>query len=115
MTNNNFKTIINSMRSNNVVIDSHDGSEMPIVGLVEFNNQSKGLAACLDARYYSLNAIYLNDNDERLHLSQMSIGGVLWGVPTSEKLKKYNDDAIFDGGKIKVVHMADGREIYPLV
>ena len=104
--------LINLMRKNNgVIIDNHTGEKETIVGLVEFEDPTKGLACMFNARYYSLNAALVR-NDE-IHCSQASIGGVLWGIPDSKQLKEYNDSQIFNSSKIKCCHMLDGTTIIP--
>ena len=105
--------LINLMRKNNgVIIDNHTGRKETIVGLVEVEDATKGLACMINARYYSLNAALLR-NDE-IHCSQASIGGVLWGAnPDAEQLKDYNDSQIFNSGRIKCCHMLDGTTVYP--
>ena len=102
------------MQQGQKVIDNHTGREITITGLVEFTNPNKGLACCLDARYYSLNKCYLH-TDGKLHCSTYSIGGVLCGTPTSKSLKEYNENQLFDGGKIKCVYLPNGRIILPAV
>ena len=112
MSENNIDTIIKMMEANPVVINNHTDKEDKITGLVEFVNSEKGLACCFDARYYSLNRCYINNG--KLHCSTWSIGGVLCGAyPDEEALKKYNESCIFDGGKIKCVHLPDGTKVYP--
>ena len=104
--------IVNLMIKNNrVIIDNHTGEKETIVGLVEFEDPTKGLACMFNARYYSLNAALVR-NDE-IHCSQASIGGVLWGIPDSKQLKEYNDSQIFNSSKIKCCHMLDGTTIIP--
>jgi hypothetical protein len=110
---NNIKKI-EAMKLNPVVVNNHTGEEEEITGLVEFVNPEKGLACCFNARYYSLNACVIQDS--KLHCSTMAIGGVLWGAyPDSEQLTKYNNDQLFDGGKIKCIYRPDGSIVYPLV
>ena len=105
--------LIDTMRKNNgIIIDNHTGEKETIVGLVEFEDPTKGLACMFNARYYSLNEALLY-NDE-IHCSRTSIGGVLWGAnPDAEQLKDYNDSQIFNSGKIKCCHMLDGTTVYP--
>jgi hypothetical protein len=113
MATNNINTIVKTMETNPVVIDNHTNKEEAITGLVEFNNSDNGLACCFDARYYSLNRCYI-DNDEKLHCSTWSIGGVLWGpYPDAEALKEYNESCIYDSAKIKCIHRPDGTKVYP--
>lgn len=104
--------IIKMMEENPVVIDDHTNMQEKLTGLVEFRNPDKGLACCVDALYYSLNACLVKD--EKLHCSEASIGGVLWGEDP-EQLKEYNNSCIFEGGKIKCIHRPDGSKIYPTV
>ena len=104
--------LIDTMRKNNgMIIDNHTGEKETIVGLVEFEDPTKGLACMFNARYYSLNEALLY-NDE-IHCSRTSIGGVLWGIPDAKQLKDYNDSQIFNSGKIKCCHMLDGTTVYP--
>lgn len=101
-------------RNNGIIIDDHTGKKERITGLVEFEDPTKGLACMFNAKYYSLNAALLCDNE--IHCSQVSIGGVLCGAnPDPEQLKKYNDSQLFKRGKIKCCHMLDGSIIYPAV
>lgn len=72
-----------------------------VIGVVNFINEAKGCAIVLNAKYQSLNAVYLDD-DFNLHISDTSIGGVFWGNEINEDtVKKYNDSIIFEGSKIK--------------
>lgn len=105
--------LIDRMRKNNgQIINDHNDKEANIIGLVEFEDPTKGLACMFNAKYYSLNAALLCGNE--IHCSQASIGGVLWGAnPDAEQLKEYNDNQLFNGGKIKCCHMLDGSTIYP--
>jgi hypothetical protein len=98
---------VKMMLENPIVINDHNGKEEGIIGLVEFNNPDKGLACCFYARYYSLNACELR-KDNKLHCSTYSIGGVLWGKPTEEQIKKYNESVLLDSAKIKKIYLADG-------
>lgn len=107
--------LIKVMEELPVVINDRNKELEEISGLVEFANPEKGLACCFNTKYYSLNACK-QDKLSRLHCTTISIGGVLWGAyPDSEQLKRYNDDCLFEGGKIKCVHMADGTKVYPAV
>ena len=109
----NYEELITMMQENPVVVDDHTDEEMKLTGLVEFDVPNKGLACCFDARYYSLNLCYIGDDDSKLHCSQLSIAGVLWGAePDSEQLKRYNDDVVF-GAKIKCIHRPDGTKVHP--
>ena len=99
-------------RDGAVVINDHTKKPEAITGLVEFV-ADKGLACMFDSMYYSLNLCYKDEKDDILHCSQMSIGGVLWGIPDSKQLKEYNDSQIFNSGKIKCCHMLDGTTVYP--
>lgn len=108
------ENIIKMFQENQTVIDNHNDESITLTGLVEFKNPTRPLAGCMDARYYSLNEIYIESADKKLHLSQCSVGGVLWGAyPDEKQLKKYNDDTIQDGGKIVCIHLADGTKVYP--
>ena len=110
-----FETIINKMYENPEVIDNHTNKPEKIVGLVEFNNEEKGLGCMFDTYYYCINQCYIGD-DNNLHCSTMSIGGVLWNGDAenlAKQLKRYNNEYLFEGGKIKCLHMADGSTIYP--
>ena len=108
------ETVLEMMaRGGAVVINDHTKKPEAITGVVEFV-ADKGLACMFDARYYSLNLCYRDEDDDKLHCSQMSIGGVLWGGrPDAEQLKKYNEGCCQEGGKIVCCHMADGTTIYP--
>ena len=111
-----FEAIINKMYENAEVIDNHTNKPEKIVGLVEFNNEDKGLGCMFDALYYSINQCYIDEDDNNLHCSTMSIGGVLWrgdAEDLAKQLKQYNDSQLFDGGRIACLHMADGSTIYP--
>ena len=106
--------LIDTMRKNNgMIIDNHTGEKETIVGLVEFEDPTKGLACMFNARYYSLNEALLYNNE--IHCSRTSIGGVLWGAnPDAEQLKEYNNSRTFNS-KIKCLHMLDGSTIYPAI
>ena len=109
------ETKIIMMEENPVVINNHTGVEETITGLVEFNNSNKDLACCFNSRYYSLNACILDD-DDMLHCSTFSIGGVLWGAyPNAQQLKEYNKNCLFDSWKIKCIHRPDGTKVYPAI
>lgn len=104
-----IEVLVKKMVEDKKLIDNHDGSTEVILGLVEFNSESKGLAMIPEyAGHYCLNEVYLNTKDNMLHLSECSIGGVLSGLPTKESIEKYNDGCVFDGGKIKCIYWSDG-------
>lgn len=104
----NIEVLVKKMIEDKKLIDNHDESEKSILGLVQFNSRSKGLAAILDySGNYSLNEVYFDEEDNMLHLSMCSIGGILKGTPTEESIRKYNNDCIFDGGKIKCIYWHD--------
>ena len=69
--------------------------------------------------FYGRNEDVLSDideDDDNLHCSTMSIGGVLWRGDAEDlpkQLKQYNNSQLFEGGRIKCLHMADGSTIYP--
>ena len=108
-----MQMLIKVMQKNPVVINDHTNEPEDITGLIEFNNPDKGLACCFDSRYYSLNECYLKNNNE-LHCSTWSIGGVLFGAePDEMQLRNYNSNCVFDGGKIKCIHRPDGTKVYP--
>ena len=71
-----------------------------ILGVVKLANESLGCAVILDARYQSINGLYLDD-DMKLHISDWSIGGVLWGNLNQESVDKYNQSITLEGCKIK--------------
>lgn len=104
------KKKIELMQKNNVVIDDHTGNMVQIVGLVEFINPNKGLACCFKSRYYTLYKCTLHANG-MLHCSRTSIGGLFFGYPTSEKIKEYNDNCMFNGANIRQIHLSDGTII----
>lgn len=108
------ETVLKTMAKDGaVIINDHTDKPQAITGLVEFV-ADKGLACMFDSMYYSLNLCYKDDGDGKLHCSQMSIGGVLWGgYPDAKQLKEYNEGCCQEGGKIVCCHMADGTTIYP--
>ena len=95
-------------------IDDHTGNIEALKGLIEFINPDKALACCLNAKYYSLNECLL-DSRGNLHCGTWSIGGVLNGYPTPQKLKEYNESCMFSGGRIKCIHLPNGNKILPAV
>lgn len=111
------ENIIKKFQEKQEVVDDHCTWEVrheTITGLVEFVNPNKELAPCFDSRYYSLNECYVNPKDNELHVSPMSIGGVLFGpYPDKRQLKEYNDSVCQEGGKIKCIHLADGSVVLP--
>lgn len=103
---------IKMMEENPVVINDHTNAIEQLTGLVEFVSPDKHLACCFDSRYYSLNACTLED--DKLHCSMVSIGGVLFGAyPDEKQLKTYNDYCLFESRKIKCIHRPDGTKVYP--
>ena len=94
-----IKTIYNTFMHEQFVIDDHDKTKTQLEGIVIFYNKDKGCAQILSARYQCLNRLYINECD-KMHLSALSIGGVYWGKPSSEGIRKYNNSCIFEGGKI---------------
>lgn len=70
-----------------------------IYGIVQFASTNKTCAIILNAKYQSLNEIYLDD-DNKVHISEVSIGGTFIGKPTMENIKKYNDSLISKTGEI---------------
>ena len=103
--------VIRAMEEHNVLIDNHTNDFETLIGLVEFVNEYKPLAGCFNARHFCLNEVYLNEIGI-LHLSQMSIGGVLYGIE-SKDIDKYNKTVCQEGGKIKCIHLPDGTKVYP--
>lgn len=103
--------LIKMMEDNPSIIDNHTGREEKLAGLVEFNNPENGLGCCFNAAYFSVNACIMS-SDGKLHCSQCSIGGVLWGI-TSEDIDEYNDTCLYEGGKIKCIHLPNGDKVYP--
>ena len=112
MKNTSKEMIIKAMEQNPVLINNHTDEEEGFIGLVEFNNEYKGLGGCFNARYFCINEVYINEKDEKLHLSEMSIGGNLFGI-TSEDIDRYNESVIQEGGKIKCIHLPNGSKVYP--
>lgn len=112
--NNSKEMIIKMIEENPIVIDNHNGKEETITGLVEFANPNKLLACCFDTSYYSLNACMISD-DNKLHCSMFSVGGVLWGAyPDAKQLKEYNAACLLESAKIKCIHRPDGTKVYPV-
>lgn len=103
--------MIKAMERNPAVINDEDKTMHYIIGLVEFNNPYKGLACCFDSYHYELNECALVNNV--LHCSEITIGGVLHGIPDTEQLRRYNEDCFVHGEKIKCIHLTDGTTIYP--
>lgn len=97
--------------SNNVPINDHTNKEdSRFIGAVVFDNGD--VSACFNTRYYSLNELYLDiDGDSKLHVGQCSNGNVLFGIPTPEKLAKYNEDSLFK--KIVCAYLCDGTKVLP--
>ena len=104
--------IIKAMEQNPMFIDNHDNKEKDLIGLAEFVSESRELACCIEARYFSLNQCYMDD--DRLHCSMMSIGGVLWGIGVHH-VDEYNESVVFEGMKIRCIHLPDGTKVYPTV
>ena len=103
--------VLDTFMRNNILIDNHTGNSIEAVALVEYNSNTKPLGVALDYWCYCINEAYLDYKDKKLHLSTCSIGGNLYGTPTKEKIDKYNESALFDGGKIKRVWFHDGSII----
>ena len=87
------------------VIDNHNDREEKLAGVFELVNGE--IVQYVEARYQSLNMLYINEKDGRVHLSQASVGGTLMGLD----IQGYNDSLLFVGLQIKSVYFADGREI----
>lgn len=104
-----------AVENNCMYIDDHDRKEKDMIGMVEFNNPHKGIGLIpAFSGYYSINSLYTG-KDKKMHLSTASIGGVLCGIPTKEKIQAYNESCLFDGGKIKAVNLfTDGNLIMTL-
>ena len=108
---NNQKTL-EMFLQNNLVIDNHPLQDPKYVyALVEFEDNERDLGACFENCNYSINAVYISEKDEKLHLSEMSIGGVLYGTPTKESIEQYNAHQFFDYFKIRNLIKADGTVI----
>lgn len=103
--------VLDMFMKNNILIDNHTGKSIEAVALVEYNSNFKPLGVALSHWCYCINEAYIDDGDKKLHLSTCSIGGNLYGTPTKEKVEKYNESAIFEGGKIKRVWFNDGSII----
>lgn len=112
MKNTDKEMIIKAMEQNPVLINNHTYDEEEFIGLVEFNNEYKSLGGCFNARYFCINEVYISDRDGKLHLSEMSIGGTLFGIEQKD-IDKYNESTIQEGGKIKCIHLPDGSKVYP--
>lgn len=95
--------------SNNMVVDDHKYQDpKEVYALVEFNSNHKGLGAALNHWCYCINEIY-SGSDGKLHLSEFSIGGNLYGIPTREKVEAYNEASTGGPGRlIKRVWFYDG-------
>ena len=93
-----------------VVYDDHcDGEPIEVLALAELEGKSKPL--CLitpNARYQSLNGVYIG-NDNNLHLSMCSVGGVLVGELSDESIKEYNEGCTFKSGHIRRIYFRDGN------
>ena len=81
----------------NVWMDIDSGK---ILGVVKLVNEEKGCAVILDAKYQSINGLYL-DEDNKLHISEWSIGGTFWGELDQESVDKYNESITSEGSKIE--------------
>ena len=98
-----------------MVLDDHDGKVKPFHAIIYFQNPHKGIAGWQAGyRYQCLNLIHMDKETREISLSQMSIGGVLWGREiTPESLRDYNESVIFEGGKITKAILVDGTVILP--
>ena len=57
--------LIDTMRKNNgMIIDNHTGEKETIVGLVEFEDPTKGMGCMFNTSCYCINAAYYDDEDE---------------------------------------------------
>lgn len=105
-------TMIKMMQRNPIVIKDEDNTTAYIAGLIEFNNPYRGLACCFDTYHYELNECVITNNV--LHCSDICIGRVLHGIPDTEQIKRYNEDCLSHGEKIKCIHLPNGDVIMPI-
>ena len=70
------------------VIDDHTGEKRELAGAALLANGS--VAALIEASIYCLNELYISKEDGSLHISRMSIGGVMHGGD----IDGYNEDTI---------------------
>lgn len=99
--------VLEKFLQNNLLIDDHKGQQpKEAVALIEYNSKFKPLGAAFSYWYYCINQVYYKDG--RLHLSECSIGGNLYGIPSKEDIEKYNESAVLGGGLIKRVWFHDG-------
>ena len=106
-----FETVesfIDFMREHNfMIIDNHDKQEKEIAGVGIFESSGGELTpvALFNARYYSTNELYL-DNDDKVHLSICSVGPT---VIRANGIQKANDSQTFGSG-IRTAYWADGKQ-----
>lgn len=106
MKNTTNQEIVNAFLSGTECIDNHDKSTTELEAVVELQNGR--LAAFVpDARYQSLNELYLG-SDGLLHLSTESIAGTV----DNHEFEKYNLTVIPKSMKISKVIFRDHEEVF---
>lgn len=112
----NHELVIEKFLEGNKVIDNHTGNSIKVAGVITFANKENGIGAIIKSKYcYYINELYYNDNDNVLHLSEYSIGGMLFRHNSSDELvkqiEKYNESNI-NINKINRVIDKDGLIIF---
>ena len=106
------KEILKLFYNDQTIIDDCDRREKELCGVVEFNAHNKGLAALLtftgDIPNQPLYGIYIGGEDNKLHLSRLSIGGVINRADAEE----YNKVRMKDDEKIKQIYFKEETKCY---
>lgn len=89
-------------KSNWMVIDNHTkGREVKIIAIGRLRNNSI-FGIIENAKYQSLNEIYINHANGKVHLSTYSVGGVLWDLGY-EKYNHHQSESLICNPIIEII------------
>ena len=74
-----------------MVADNHrDGEIIKVDGLVILGNGEICPIFHKSSRYWSLNSLYISENDGKVHLSTWSVGGTMMAGELTKSVEQYN-------------------------
>lgn len=107
-----LSNLVDKLNHDKFYIDGHNSKEESIngfygvTGIAHLVRDDVGMM--FDSAYYCLNHVYINEVDDKVHLSPMSIGGVVWAGDLVEKVLEYNQISTYEGSMIDQVLLLDG-------
>lgn len=106
--------ILNRLEESSTYIDDHTGKEKKLYAVGILVSQESRLVLIYENSKFCLNGLYINKEDDKIHLSQCTEAGIMntRDYLLDESVRDYNNSCNFDTKKIKTICFPNGEVKY---